>query len=200
MTDVAEAKARLRSDAIARRDALPESLRLAAAEAVAWHGLALCDVAPAAIISGFSAIGPEIDPALLMASLARNGHPLALPVIVPKGRPLIFRRWAPGEALRSGLWGIREPFEEAAEVDPDVLLVPLLAFDGMGRRLGYGAGYFDRTLARLRGFKPIIAIGLAYDEQEVAEVPVTPTDEPLDWVLTPSGARRLDRESPDRPV
>lgn len=191
MTDVAEAKARLRADAIARRDGLPDALRAAAAEAIAWHGLALCKVNPGATVSGFSAIGAEIDPALLLASLARAGHPLALPVIVPRGQPLIFRRWTPGEPLRSGLWGIREPFAEAAAVDPDVLLVPLLAFDLMGRRLGYGAGYYDRTIARLRALKPIVAIGIAYDEQEVAEVPATPTDEPLDWVLMPSGIRRV---------
>lgn len=185
-------KARLRAEAIAKRDALSMDARRAAAEAIARCGIALALPTAGAVVSGFSAIGAELNPFPLMMRLAEAGQTLALPVITPKGNPLIMRRWAPGEPLRQGLWGIREPHATAAEVDPDVLLVPLLAFDGAGRRLGYGAGYYDRTIGRLRKLKTVIAIGVAYDEQEVAEVPVDEHDQLLDWVLTPGGVRRCN--------
>lgn len=188
---LADDKARMRAEAVARRDALPAHTRREAAEAIAAYGIRFAHPAPGAIVSGFSAIGAEINPYPLMKRLAEAGHQLALPVITPKGNPLIMRRWMPGEPLRNGLWGIREPMPEAPEVDPDVVLAPLLAFDKAGRRLGYGAGYYDRTIARLRAMKPVVVIGIAYDEQEVDEVPVDEHDQVLDWVLTPSGARRL---------
>lgn len=87
-------------------------------------------------------------------------------------------------------WGIAEPLDDKPEVDPDVVLVPLLAFDARGHRLGYGGGFYDRTLNRLRKSKRIVAVGLAYDEQRVDEVPVESYDEKLDWVLTPSGPQK----------
>jgi 5-formyltetrahydrofolate cyclo-ligase len=188
MQQILDAKAELRVRAIVARDALDPEFRRAAAEVLAVHGLAFVGSQPGAIVSGFMAIGAEIDPLPLMTTLAPS-HMLALPVLMGKGQPLAFRRWAPGEPLKSGLWGIREPLETAPVVEPDVLLVPLLAFDANGRRLGYGAGYYDRTLALLRSRRPIIAIGVAFDEQEEAEVPVSASDQPLDWVLTPSGPR-----------
>lgn len=182
-------KALLRTQAIARRDGIGADARRAGAEAIACHGIGFSGAAAGAIVSGFAAIGAEIDPMALMQALAAAGHPLALPVITTRGSSLIMRRWAPDQPLRSGQWGIREPLAAAPEVEPDVVLVPLLAFDRAGRRLGYGAGYFDRTIARLRAAKPLIAIGLAYVEQEVAEVPTNEHDEVLDWVLTPEGVR-----------
>ena len=128
---------------------------------------------------------------MLLARLARAGYRTCLPVLTPKGHPLVFRAWAAGEPLVPRMWGIREPAPTADVVEPDVLLVPLLAFDANGWRLGYGGGYYDRTLARLRVAKTIVAIGLAFDEQELAAVPHGPFDQPLDWVLTPSGPRQL---------
>jgi 5-formyltetrahydrofolate cyclo-ligase len=190
MSDITAAKARLRAEAIARREALPADLRRAASRKVAAIGLVFAAPHAGAAVSGFMAIGAELDASPLLERLHGEGHPLALPVIQPKGHPLKFRNWAPGEPLASRLWGILEPLAEAPEIEPDILLVPLLAFDAEGHRLGYGAGYYDRTLERLRGMKPILAIGLAYDEQEVASVPHQAWDEPLDWVLTPSGPRR----------
>jgi 5-formyltetrahydrofolate cyclo-ligase len=188
MQHILNAKAELRKRAIAARDALDPEYRRMASEALATHGIAFAGRRPGALVSGFTAIGAEIDPLPLMTKLAPD-HVLALPVLMGKGQPLAFRRWALGGPLRSGLWGIREPPDDAPVVEPEIVLVPLLAFDAKGRRLGYGAGYYDRTLAHLRSRRPIIAIGLAFDEQEVAEVPVGANDEPLDWVLTPSGPR-----------
>ena len=89
-----------------------------------------------------------------------------------------------GEPLAAGVWGIREPKPEAPEVEPDILLVPLLAFDRTGHRIGYGAGYYDMTIARLRAKKPVTAIGIAFAAQEIAAVPATPRDARLDLVLT----------------
>jgi 5-formyltetrahydrofolate cyclo-ligase len=101
-----------------------------------------------------------------------------------KGKPLTMRAWTFGAPLASGVWGIREPPPSAPEVFPDILIVPLLAFDRAGQRIGYGAGYYDMTIARLRGMKPVTAIGIAYAAQEIAQVPVTPRDAALDLVLT----------------
>jgi 5-formyltetrahydrofolate cyclo-ligase len=138
-------------------------------------------------VSAFAAIGEEIDPAPLMLRLRADGFRLCLPVMQGKGRPLLFRAWEPGEPMEERMWGIREPRSSAPEVAPDIVLAPLLAFDRAGYRLGYGAGFFDRTLAAVRSRKAIIAIGLAYDEQEVDAVPHLDYDQRLDWVLTPSG-------------
>jgi 5-formyltetrahydrofolate cyclo-ligase len=94
------------------------------------------------------------------------------------------REWSFGEPLSAGVWGIREPEPEAAEVEPDILLVPLLAFDRAGSRIGYGGGYYDRTIAQLRGRKAVVAVGLAFAAQEVSAVPITQGDERLNLVLT----------------
>jgi 5-formyltetrahydrofolate cyclo-ligase len=159
----------------------------AASKRIAAQGLTFSAAGRGAIVSGFMAIGEEIDPAPLMLRLRAQGYSLGLPVMQGRDRPLLFRAWTPGEPLIKRLWGIREPQASAPEVDPDVVLTPLLAFDRTGYRLGYGAGYFDWTLASLRSRKPIVAVGLAYDEQEVDAVPHLDYDQRLDWVLTPSG-------------
>ena len=119
-----------------------------------------------------------------MRKLAEAGASLALPVVAGKGQPLIMRAWAFGTPLASGVWGIKEPMPDAPAVDPDILIVPLLAFDRRGHRLGYGAGYYDMTLTALRAKKPIVAVGIAYAAQEVDTVPITPRDARLDLVLT----------------
>jgi 5-formyltetrahydrofolate cyclo-ligase len=180
---IAERKAELRKEGRARRAALPVIEQSEAAQAIAARGLPVA-VAPGAIVSGYAPIKSEISPLPLMRRAAEAGARLALPVIHGRGTPLIMRAWAFGETLGSGVWGIREPKPEASEVFPDILLVPLLAFDRAGYRLGYGAGYYDMTIARLRAMKPVVAIGIAYAAQEVADVPKTPRDERLDLVLT----------------
>ena len=136
-----------------------------------------------AIIAGYWPMGDEMDPRPLMLALASRGHAMALPVTPPRGQPLAFRAWAPGAALRPGPMGTSEPAEGAA-LRPDILLVPLLAFDRAGRRLGYGGGYYDRTLAALPGAK---AIGIAYAGQEMPEVPAGPQDMRLPLIATEAG-------------
>ena len=166
-----------------RRDALPAAERAKAAEAIAARAFPLA-IEPGQIVSGFSPLKTEINPIPLMRKLADRGIQLALPVVAGKGKPLIMRAWRFGEPLDSGVWGIREPKAGAPEVAPDILLVPLLAFDRDGHRIGYGAGYYDMTIGKLRAMKPVIAVGLAYAAQEIASVPVTPRDARLDLVLT----------------
>jgi 5-formyltetrahydrofolate cyclo-ligase len=119
-----------------------------------------------------------------MQKLAQAGAQLALPVVAGRGKSLIMRAWRPGEELAAGVWGLREPKPDAAEVEPDIVLVPLLAFDRAGHRIGYGAGYYDLTIAALRARKPITTIGVAFAAQEIAAVPATPHDARLDLVLT----------------
>jgi 5-formyltetrahydrofolate cyclo-ligase len=176
-------KSIVRRDAVTRRDALPADLRARAAETIAGRPFPLA-LEPGMIVSGFSPLKTEINPIPLMRKLAGAGAQLALPVVAGRGKPLIMRAFAFGDALASGQWGIREPKPEAAGVAPDILLVPLLAFDRAGQRIGYGAGYYDMTLAALRARKPVVAVGIAYAAQEIAAVPVTPRDARLDLVLT----------------
>jgi 5-formyltetrahydrofolate cyclo-ligase len=126
----------------------------------------------------------EINPVPLMRKLADAGATLALPAIAGRGKPLIMRAWTFGEPLASGQWGIREPVPEAPEVAPDVLIVPLAAFDRGGHRIGYGAGYYDMTINALRATKKVTAIGIAFAAQEVPQVPATQRDARLDLVLT----------------
>jgi len=178
-----DAKAQLRAALRARRDALPPGERQAAAEAIAARTFPL-PVGPDTIVSGFMPLKSEINTLPLLEKLAGAGASLALPVVVGRGKPLIMRAWRWGEPLDAGVWGIREPRPEAPEVEPDILLVPLLAFDRRGQRIGYGAGYYDMTIARLRTRKPITAIGIAFAAQEVANVPANGFDAPLDLVLT----------------
>ena len=179
-----------RTRALARRAAAFAAHGAAAGARLAAHGLSFLDVAPGVIVSGFSAIRDEIDAAALLARLHAAGHPLGLPVMQGKGLPLLFRAWSPGDAMGKVQWGIAEPLPDKPVLEPDVVLVPLLAFDAAGHRLGYGGGFYDRTLARLRAIKPVVAVGVAYDELKVDAVPHRSYDQPLDWVLTPSGPLR----------
>jgi 5-formyltetrahydrofolate cyclo-ligase len=182
-TGIEETKAALRREAMARRDALLAETRKAAAETIAARKFPL-SVGPGTIVSGFMPLKTEISPLPLMEKLGQAGARLALPAIAGRGKPLIMRAWAWGEALDRGQWDIREPKPDAAEVEPDILLVPLLAFDRAGHRIGYGAGYYDMTIYRLRARKPTMAVGIAFAAQEVPTVPATPRDERLDLVLT----------------
>jgi 5-formyltetrahydrofolate cyclo-ligase len=181
--DISSLKAALRAEALARRDAIPPAERQAAAAAVAERDFPL-PIAHGIVVSGFSPLKSEINPLPLMRKLATAGARLALPVVVGRGQPLIMRAYAFGDALDAGGWGIREPKADAPEVEPDVLIVPLAAFDRRGHRIGYGAGYYDLTINRLRSRKAVTAIGIGYAAQEVPEVPTTPRDARLDLVLT----------------
>ena len=186
----ADEKSVARIRARTRRAAAHAKHGARAGEQLVLHGLEFLALEPAAIVSGFSAIRDEIDPEPLLARLAARGHRLCLPVMQGKGLPLIFRAWEPGDEMASATWGIAEPLPSQPLYEPDVVLVPLLAFDAQGYRLGYGGGFYDRSLQRLRKLNPIVAVGIAYDEQKIDAVPHLDYDQPLDWVLTPSGPLR----------
>jgi 5-formyltetrahydrofolate cyclo-ligase len=176
-------KATLRAEALAKRDALSDDQRVAAALAVAKRGLPF-EVKPGMVVSGYSPIRNEIDPVPLMRKIAEQGGQLALPAVMARGQSLTFRAWSPNDRMVMGPLGILEPSPAAAEVLPDIMLVPLAAFDRLGHRIGYGAGHYDYTLAHVRKVKPIAAIGVAFAVQEIEAVPALPHDVALDYVLT----------------
>ena len=143
---------------------------------------------PCGIIAGYHPFRDEADPLPLLRFLAASGWECALPVPVDPPDGLVFRAWRPGGALVTGRFGIPHPPETNPALRPDIVLVPLLAYDGAGRRLGYGAGYYDRALVNLRRTGPVLAVGIAYAGQRVAAVPTQAHDEPLDMVVTEEGA------------
>ena len=190
---MSDEKSALRERAKSARKQAFEIHGASANAALRQHGLDFLELPITPVVSGFSAIRDEINPLPLMLKLYLAGSRLALPAMLGKGKPLLMRAWAPGEPLAETTWGIQEPLGDAAVLEPDVVLVPLLAFDLTGYRLGYGGGFYDRTLAGLRAKKTIVAVGLAYDEQKVDAVPHESYDQPLDWVLTPSGPLKCSR-------
>lgn len=185
--DIIDQKRRARTAANAARMQAHKMLGERAGLMLAQHELPVARVNGLYSLSGFYPYQAEINVLPLLARLVSEGWETALPVVMAKGAPLTFRAWAPGEPTGRGIWDIHVPLETAPELQPDVLLVPMLAFDRRGYRLGYGGGFYDRTLAELRKLKPVVAIGVAYAGQEMDEVPVAPYDEPLDWVLTERG-------------
>jgi 5-formyltetrahydrofolate cyclo-ligase len=176
-------KGDLRKSALDARDAMEEAARAAAGEKVATRGLPF-EMAPGAIVSGYSPIRSELNPVPLMHRLAGQGAKLALPAVLARGKSLMFRAWSPGDRLTMGPLGILEPSPAMAELIPDIMLVPLAAFDRLGHRIGYGAGHYDYTFAHLRKAKPVIGIGLAFAAQEIKAVPALSHDVALDYVLT----------------
>ena len=176
-------KGDLRAASLAKRDALSNEQRVAAAQALATRKLPF-EIAPGMVVSGYSPIRNEIDPAPLMRKLAEAGAKLALPAVMARGKSLAFRAWSPDDRLMLGPLGILEPSPAAAELIPDIMLVPLAAFDPEGHRIGYGAGHYDYTLAHLRKIKAITAIGIAFAVQQIKAVPALPHDVALDYVLT----------------
>jgi 5-formyltetrahydrofolate cyclo-ligase len=183
---VEAAKSRLRASAKIHRSMIAADAREGLSQDAAGRVAALLRPTPGHVVSAFLSFGGELDTRPAIAALVEAGHPVGLPVMQGKAKPLLFRRYRPGDALRTVQWGIQEPHDTAELLVPDVLLVPLLAFDRAGHRLGYGGGYYDRTLAALRQRRSVIAVGLAFDEQEVDAVPHLDYDERLDWVVTPA--------------
>jgi 5-formyltetrahydrofolate cyclo-ligase len=179
------AKAKLREQAKARRAQTRPEAAAAAALAVRERVLAAGLVPAGATVSGFWPVGDEFDPRPLMEALAARGHRLCLPVVVGKGRPLAFRVWAPGDPLERAGFGLSVPAWDAPPAIPRFLIVPLLAFDRRGFRLGYGAGFYDRTLVELKGHaKGAFALGVGFASQEIPEVPALPHDQRLDAIAT----------------
>ncbi|MEZ5841371.1 MAG: 5-formyltetrahydrofolate cyclo-ligase [Hyphomicrobiales bacterium] len=178
---IADAKAALRAGMLARRAALAPQVRVHAATALAGHAARLEPVA-GEVIAGFSPIRGEIDPLPLLAVLDEAGATIALPAVTADG--LVFRRWRPGEPLVSAGFGTREPAADAETVRPSLLLVPLLAFDRTGGRLGYGKSFYDRAITALLADGPLRTAGIAFSAQETATVPMENHDRRLDLVLT----------------
>lgn len=190
-------KIKLREEARARRIATQAALGPMAAERVRDHFIAALPAMgldprgrPSAA-SGFWSMGDELDVKPLLAALHERGYALGLPVVVARGRPLVFRRWRPGTVLEPAAFGLLQPGADQPEITPDLVITPLLAFDRRGHRLGYGAGYYDMTLADLRRRGRVVAAGVGFAAQAVDELPVTERDQPLDWMVTEEKAWRF---------
>ena len=184
IADLAEAKrAARRAARLARRGCDP-----ALGERLAVHVLERMPPPAGVAVSGYWPMGEEIDVRPLLGALHARGHAVLLPQTPPLGQPLVFRRWHPGVAMVEEPFGTRYPDGEVAL--PDWLLVPLLAFDRQGRRLGYGGGYYDRTLATLPG---AVTVGCGYACQEMPEVPAGTLDVRLHAIATEAGVIRVAR-------
>lgn len=190
-------KARLRETAKARRkqavaDAGPEGPARFAERVIAVLGD--LGIGAGSVGAGYWAMANELDVTPLMERLhGEFGVTCALPVVVGNERPLVFRRWTPGMALEAGGFGTHHPPADAPEVRPDVLFVPMLAFDTQGYRLGWGGGFYDRTLETLRADgRPVIAVGCAYAGQQMDNVAHDAHDQPLDWIATDRGVIRAE--------
>ena len=182
--NLAETKRALRREAKARRSVANERLADEAGERVRAHFAARIKPPPDAVIGGYWPFDAELDAAPLLTHLHGLGHSCAVPAVAGPDEPLVFRAWRPGDQLLAGRLGEPRPDPDAPELRPNVLLVPLLAFDRAGYRLGYGGGYYDRTLAVLRDIGTVLAVGLAYAAQEVDTVPRDARDARLDWIVT----------------
>jgi 5-formyltetrahydrofolate cyclo-ligase len=193
-TEVEAAKAALRAEAKARRRAAcgalgPDGIT-AAATAIRDRFLATLAPAARVVVGSYWPFGDEVDSRPLLHHFHAEGHVCAVAAVVARNRPLAFRRWHPGQAFVAGTLGEPAPPPDAPEEKPELLLVPLLAFDRRGYRLGYGGGYFDRTIAVLRaapdmaGIGGVLAVGLAYAAQEVPALPTERHDQRLDWIVT----------------
>lgn len=198
-SDIVNLKAELRRAARTDRDALHSGLGAAAATGLTARFLRTpvlrALIGPDTVFSGYMPMGSEIDCLPLLNKLIEAGSPVCLPVVTVPEAPLIFRRWQPGDPLVTSAFGVSEPQAAAPEMIPQVILTPLLAFDRQGRRLGYGGGYYDRTLKQLRAAGEVLAIGVAFAGQLRDKIPVSGTDQPLDWLLTEVSATCLTDNS-----
>jgi 5-formyltetrahydrofolate cyclo-ligase len=194
MTSPKDLKKHLRNEALGRRDALDEFWRVEVALEMAETARDYLTVEPGQIVSGFWPMRSEVDVRPLMFALREKGARLCLPAILDK-TTIVFRELVRGAPMVEMGFGTVGPHEEAEVLDPAVMLVPLAAFDARGHRIGYGAGYYDRAIARLvdKGLPPRL-IGIAFDCQEVALVPDEPHDVVISEILTESGLRRFAPE------
>jgi 5-formyltetrahydrofolate cyclo-ligase len=187
---IAERKRALRARMLAARAGLMEAAPRAGMR-MAENFLRHVPLPAGAAVSAYIAIGEEADPAPLIEALRSRGHPIALPRVEGKAKPLAFHLWEGGRSLVPGPFGLSEPARDWPLADPDALIVPLLAFDGLGNRLGYGAGFYDASLRALRARKSVLAVGFALSGQQVPEVPHHDGDEVLDWIVTERYARKF---------
>ena len=187
---IEEAKTALRLEARRRRKRLHQLRGGDASRAVAELFTTAVAPAPDAVIGAYWPIRDELDIRPLIASLMDGGYRVCLPVVAGEEQPLVMRMWLEGAPLFEAGFGTLAPAEDAPVAEPDILLVPLLAFDAQGTRLGYGGGYYDRTLAAMA--KRPTLIGFAFSGQQVDEIPHAAHDVPLDMVVTEDGVRRFD--------
>ncbi len=186
--DIIAAKRALRRTMTAKRDAIDLAERANAATALAAQVMMRLAFPVDACIAGYFPFRSEFDVLPLLRVLHRTGRALALPVVIGRGQKLLFRRYRPGDPMAMSEIGIPEPAATAEPVAPTHLLIPLLAFDDLGYRLGYGGGYYDRTLAALReaGHRPA-TIGIGFEVQRVAAVPRALGDQSLELIATERG-------------
>ena len=144
------------------------------------------------IVSGYWPIRDELDARRVLTGLHEEGVTCVLPVVTDRRSALRFRRWRPGDVLEQSSFGLSEPVSAAPELVPRVVLVPLLAVDARGNRLGYGGGYYDRTLSTLRQTGPVMAVGLCFEAQRIPDVPHDRRDQPLDWIVTEKAVYRAN--------
>ncbi|MBT3238595.1 MAG: 5-formyltetrahydrofolate cyclo-ligase [Rhodospirillaceae bacterium] len=185
-------KARVRSEARAARRAAFKAIGAASASAIAEHAMQSLGSVNGLVVAGYRASNSEVDVGLLMTALADAGATLALPVVTGANQPLIFRTWCDGDELVEGAYGIDEPCVGSLEVRPDIVLVPLLAFDAGGHRLGQGGGFYDRTLDQLRTQGNVTAVGIGFASQELDAIPHADHDQCLDAVVTEDAMIRFE--------
>lgn len=185
-----ERKRALRKDAKKRR-ALAFAMENAAESALRARILSAFEFSAGTVVSGFWPLPEELDLRPLLEILNDRGCQVVLPSVTGKDRPLVFRDWKPGDELVPAGFGTLEPLASQNVRPPDVLLVPLLAFDKHGYRLGYGGGFYDRSLAELRAAKTVTAVGVALSALEVETVPRDANDQPLDWIVTEHAALKI---------
>lgn len=180
MATLTDQKGKARADAFARRKLAHE-----AGQGTAAHLSSILAGHRGVPLAGYMAMRTEIDPTAAMEEAAAHG-PVCVPVIMGAGEPLKFRAWEPDSVMIKGDFGAFIP-KTGDWVEPEILIVPLVAFDAKGGRLGYGGGFYDRTLEMLRAKRPTLAIGFAYAGQEAQSLPLEATDQPLDMIVTEHG-------------
>jgi len=187
---MSDEKKRLRVQCRDTRRGIASGDAEAAARSVARRVTTEIPLAPSAVVAGYWPFPDELDPRPVMTDLHAQGHVLCLPVVVAPHSALEFRAWAPGDSLVKAVFGTRVPHSDRLTLVPDVLLVPLLAFDRAGFRLGYGGGYYDRTLAALEP-TGAISIGIGFAIQEIKRVPRDAYDRRLNWMVTETGTYQI---------
>ena len=185
---LADYKALIRRDARANRTRARDRAPTDAAQRASRLLMDRVPIPTNAVIAGYIPVRDEFDVLPAMDALLACGNGGAMPVVTGPAQPLLFRRWDRATDMTVGAYGIAVPVDASPDCQPDVLLVPLLAFDRAGRRIGSGAGYYDRTLAALRARRPVLAVGIAFAAQEAASLPFGRHDQRLDWVVTEAEA------------
>jgi len=191
---ISDDKAVARARARALRRGIPETDRIGAGARAAALFLDAIPLSPASVIAAYWPLDEEFDCRPLLEALLQTGHAIAMPVVAGPKQPLIFRNWKPGDAMAETSFGIMEPLAEAGDVQPDLVVTPLVAYNAQGFRLGYGGGYYDHTLRALRQSAPdLLAVGLGFSAQVMAELPCDDSDKPLDWLVHERGVQKFQR-------